>query len=176
MNNVFKNVTFCCDERGITCTGDPMLEKLSIHPIGEGMLLLGKSRGPLYLGNFDTGKVRQMLDENSFLVGFDDEKDFDWEKLKTVQHPGDIRRKFVDYGGLGRYNDFHGGICCLAWMLYPDGRYFADEDGYGMEDNDEENIYCIIDKQLRILIPWQPMTGEEMSAKMRKAREILTTM
>jgi len=34
-------------------------------------------------------------------------------------------------------------------MLYPDGRYFADEDGYGMEDNEEENVYCIIDSNLR---------------------------
>ena len=32
---------------------------------------------------------------------------------------------------------------------------------YGMEDDDEENIYCVIDINLRIVIPWQPMTSEE---------------
>ena len=34
---------FCSDERGITCQGHPVLEQLSIHPIGEGMLWIGES-------------------------------------------------------------------------------------------------------------------------------------
>ena len=161
---------FCSDECGITCQGHPVLEQLSIHPIGEGMLWIGESRGPLFFANSHTGKARQLLDENSNLVGFED-RDFDWEKLKAVEHPYDVNHKHVDYGGLGRYSDFRDGVCCLCWMLYPDGRYFADEDGYGMEDNEEENVYCIIDSNLRIVIPWQPMTDGEMAEKMREARE-----
>ena len=161
-------LTFCSDYRGITCKGHPLLENLSIHPIGEGMLWIGNSRGPLFFANSHTGKARQLLDENSNLVGFED-SDFDWEKLKTVEHPYDVNRKYVDYGGLGRYWDFHNGVCCLCWMLHPDGRYYADENGYGMEDDDEENIYCIINSDLRIVIPWQPMTEGQMAAKMREA-------
>ena len=163
-------LTFCSDERGITCQGHPVLEKLSIHPIGEGMLWIGESRGPLFFANSHTGKARQLLDENSNLVGFED-RDFDWEKLKAVEHPYDVNHKHVDYGGLGRYWDFSDGVCCLCWMLHPDGRYYADEDGFGMEDDEEENIYCVIDSNLRIVIPWQPMTDEERAANMRKARE-----
>lgn len=164
-------LTFCSDERGITCKGHPVLEKLSIHPIGEGMLWIGNSCGPLYYANSYKGIARQLLDGNSNLVGFE-EMDFDWDKLKEVEHPYDLNRRHVGYGGLGRYNDFRDGVCCLCWMLYPDGRYFADEDGFGMEDNDEENIYCIIDSNLRIVITWQPMTDEEMATKMREAKEI----
>ena len=163
-------LTFCSDERGITCQGHPVLEELSIHPIGEGVLWIGESRGPLFFANSHTGKARQLLDENSNLVGFED-RDFDWEKLKAVEHPYDVNHKHLDYGGLGRYWDFSDGICCLCWMLHPDGRYYADEDGFGMEDDDEENIYCVIDSNLRIVIPWQPMTDEERAANMRKARE-----
>ena len=162
-------LTFSSDERGILCHGHSLLEKLSVHPIGEGMQWIGNSHGPLFFANYFTGKARQLLDENSHLVGFRDQ-DFDWEKLKKVEHPYDLNHRYVDYGGLGRYWDFRDGVCCLCWMLYPDGRYFADEDGYGMEDNDEENIYCIIDKYLRIVIPWQPMTDEEMAMNMREAR------
>ena len=154
--NYIRGLTFCSDERGITCKGHPLLEKLSIHPIGEGMLLIGKSRGPLFMGNFYTGKARQLLDEGCNLVGFDD-RDFDWEELKTVEHPYDLNHRHVGYGGLGRWSDYNNGTCCLCWMLYPDGRYFADEDGYGMEDNDEENICCVIDSDLRIVVPWHPM-------------------
>lgn len=163
-------LTFRSDERGITCQGHPLLEELSIHPIGEGMLWIGESRGPLFYANSLTGIARQLLDENSNLVGFEDQ-DFDWEKLKAVHYSYYVEHKHVDYGGLGRYDDFRNGICCLCWMLHPDGRYYADEDGFGMEDDDEENIYCIIDSDLRIVIPWQPMTDEEMAANMRKARD-----
>ena len=74
-------LTFCSDGRGITCQGHPLLEKLPIHPIGEGMLWIGESRGPLFYANSLTGKARQLLDENSNLVGFEDQ-DFDWERLK----------------------------------------------------------------------------------------------
>lgn len=168
--NYISGLTFRSDERGITCQGHPLLEKLSIHPIGEGMLWIGNSRGPLFFANYFTGKARQLLDENSNLVGFVD-RDFDWEKLKTVEHPYDVNHKHVDYGGLGRNNDYRNGICCLCWMLHPDGRYYADEDGFGMEDDDEENIYCVINSDLRIVIPWQPMTDEEMATRMREARD-----
>ena len=37
-----------------------------------------------------------------------------------------------------------------AW-IYPDGRYFGDEDGFGMEDNDEVNIYGYIDTNCRVV-------------------------
>ena len=170
--NYISGLTFRSDERGITCQGHPLLEKLSIHPIGEDMLWIGNSRGPLFFANSLTGKARQLLDETRHLVGFEDQ-DFDWEKLKAVEHTYDLNHRYVDYGGLGRYSDYRNGICCLCWMLYPDGRYFADEDGFGMEDNDEENIYCIIDNNLRVIIPWQPMTDEEMATRMQEAREII---
>ena len=65
--NCITGLSFSCDERGITCQGHPILEKLSIHPIGEGMLWIGESRGPLFYANFNTGKARQLLDENSNL-------------------------------------------------------------------------------------------------------------
>lgn len=168
--NLIMGLTFSSDYRGITCQGHPLLKELSIHPIGEGMFWIGSSHGPLFFANSRTGKARQLLDENSNLVGFED-RDFDWEKLKAVEHPYDVNHKHVDYGGLGRYNDFCDGVCCLCWMLHPDGRYYADEDGFGMEDDDEENIYCIIDSHLRIVIPWQPMTDEEMATRMREARD-----
>ena len=54
-------------------------------------------------------------------------------------------------------SDFQNGVCAICWTVYPDGRYFADEDGYGMEDNNEENVYCIINKDLEIIVPFQPM-------------------
>lgn len=165
---IITGLTFRSDESGITCQGHPLLEKLPIHPIGEGMLWIGGSHEPLFFANTQTGVARQLLDKDSYLTGFEDQ-DFDWEKLKAVKHPSDLKYYHVGYGGLRRWNDFSDGVCCLCWMLHPEGSYYADEDGFGMSEDDEEYIYCIIDSSLRIVIPWQPMTDEEMAANMKLA-------
>ena len=55
---------------------------------------------------------------------------------------------------VGRFKD---GLCAISWTLYPDGRYFADEDGFGMEDNDEEEVYAIMNTDLNIVEPFRPI-------------------
>ena len=148
-------------------------ERQDLHDmylIGEGMAMEGCSRGPLCMVNTETNERRQLIDETGHVVGFG-EQDFDWEKLKQVEHRYCLDNRVVEYAGLGRYNNFRNELCCLSWMLYPEGRYFADEDGFGMEDNDEENIYCVIDKDLEVLIPFQPMTDSERQQLMAVAIE-----
>jgi len=52
-------------------------------------------------------------------------------------------------------------------MLYPDGRYFADEDGFGMEDNDEVNIAAYIDTRCRVVVKFQDLEDDEKRRKLR---------
>ena len=61
-------------------------------------------------------------------------------------------------------------MCAITWTLYPDGRYFADSDGFGMEDNDEEVVYAIIDTNLNIVEPFRPIDNIEVYLK--KLRKI----
>ena len=42
-----------------------------------------------------------------------------------------------------------------SWQLNPDGMYFMDEDGFGMTDDDEVEIYGFIDRQGKILVKFQ---------------------
>ena len=61
-------------------------------------------------------------------------------------------------------------------MLYPDGRYFADSDGFGMEDNDEEDVFAIIDTNLDIVEPFRPVNDvanylKELRNKKRETLE-----
>ena len=57
-------------------------------------------------------------------------------------------------------------------MLYPDGRYFADEDGYGMEDNDEVKVYCVLDDNLQVVRPFGPVDDvTELLNKMRREKK-----
>ena len=57
----------------------------------------------------------------------------------------------------GWYSNFKNGICALCWSISSGGRYLADEDGYGKEDNDEEMVYRIINKKMEIIVQFQPM-------------------
>ena len=57
------------------------------------------------------------------------------------------------------------------WTQYPDGRYFMDEDGYGMEDNDESKLDGFIDKKARVVIPFQAKGWKELE-KQRIEAEI----
>lgn len=54
-------------------------------------------------------------------------------------------------------NEFKDGIAYVSWMLQPDGRCYADGDGFGMEDDEEITFNAFIDNQAHILIPFQAM-------------------
>ena len=61
------------------------------------------------------------------------------------------------YFGFGEYEK---GVTLVVWTLQPDGCYYADEDGYGMTDDDEVNLYAYIDREGHILVPFQPMDDD----------------
>ena len=147
---------FVINDRKVECIGCPELEALDNpgYMIGEGIATFGSCRGPLYLANTETGKVKKFVDEDGNVVGFTKD-DIDYKSLEGVEHTYNAYAMKSEYSGIGRYNDFEDGICAYCWTLYPDGRYFADEDGFGMEDNDEVEIYCVIDRDFNVLRPFQ---------------------
>lgn len=123
------------------------------YDIGEGMAVL-KEKGCSYtLVNKETGKLRQLVNERGCLLVGDNEVDFEAMHKGCPHYHGG---KSVDYW-FGRYNDFKNGVCAICWTVYPDGRYFEDEDGFGGEDNPEERAYCVINRDLEIIVPFQPM-------------------
>ena len=135
------------------------------YDIGENMAgLSGKGRSFTII-NKETGKTRQFVSEDGTLLVADSEIDSDAINKGCPNFNG---CKSVRYC-FGRYDNFRHGVCAISWMIYPDGRYFADEDGFGMEDNDEEKAYCIINKDLEIIVPFQPMDDvEEILRKYEK--------
>lgn len=123
------------------------------YDIGEGMAVL-KTKGESYtLVNKETGKLRQLVDGSGHLLVGDDEIDLGAMRKGCPHYHGN---KSVRYW-FGRYDDFKNGVCAISWTVYPDGRYFEDEDGFGGEDNAEEKAYCIINRDLEIIVPFQPM-------------------
>ena len=66
---------------------------------------------------------------------------------------------------------FKNGVAYVSWTLHPDGMYFMDEDGFGMESCEEESIGAYIDTHCRILIKFQDM--KDMHTRERLYEEAL---
>ena len=113
-----------------------------------------------FLVNTKLKKAYPIAASDGTLVGFTKD-DIDWESVNQLEHNDDAKRLQASYSfGVGDYRD---GIACVYWMLYPNGRYFGDEDGFGMEDNDEVNVSAYIDTECRVLVKFQDMKDPEKS-------------
>ncbi len=123
------------------------------YDIGENMAALSGEGKSFTLINKETGKSRQLVSEDGSLLVDDHEIDFEAIKKGCPHFNGCKTVRFW----FGRHSDFRHGVCAICWTVYPDGRYFADGDGFGMEDNDEEMVYCVLNKDLEIIVPFQPM-------------------
>lgn len=125
--------------------------------IGEDIAFFYGKGKEQFIVNTKTGKIRTLVDAFGNLKIED--KDIDYEAIYR-EHENYFRcvsTKTVEFGSISRWEDFKKGLCALCWTTYPDGMYFADEDGFGAEDNEEENVFCIIDSNLEIVEPFRPM-------------------
>lgn len=113
----------------------------------------------------NTEKTAYELMDRSLHLTFLTEKDVDWESVSTLDNNRNAY-SFSAYYQRFAVEKFKEGIALVEWTLYPDGRYFMDEDGYGMEDNDASVLYGFIDTHANVLIPFQAKTWEELE-KMR---------
>ena len=123
----------------------------------------------LYIANTITGKIRKLSTISGELLVDDNDIDYDAIAKECDNGIGNAQSKAIRYAGLNRWDGFKDGLCAISWMLYPDGRYFADEDGFGMEDNDEEEVYVIIDTDLNIVEPFRPI--KDVAAYLKDLRK-----
>ena len=123
----------------------------------------------LYVANISTGKIRKLATTYGELLV--DDNDIDYAAIENNFESGirNARAKAIRYGGISSWDGFKDGLCVISWMLYPDGRYFADSGGFGMEDNDEEKVYAVIDTDLEIVEPFRPISN--ISAYLKKIRK-----
>ncbi len=49
---------------------------------------------------------------------------------------------------------FVDGVCRFSWLVQPDGRYWMDEDGFGMEPDDEVWLYALINEEGQFITPF----------------------
>ena len=155
-----ETIRFEQKDDGLFVYGYPELKNRKGVLAGDGMAFFfgdGWRNYELYIANTLTGKILKLSTTAGELLVDDDDIDYD-EIAKICENGiGNARVKAIRYAGINRWDGFKDGLCAISWMLYPDGRYFADSDGFGMEDNDEEEVYAIIDTDLNIVEPFRPI-------------------
>lgn len=126
-------------------------EAYSIYERGEHILIFsrkGWGEKEMYMVNTVTQKAYHLVDREGYIRSFTND-DID----PTVFEAGHTSRAtalIVEYAKLS-ISQFKDGKATIEWMLYPDGRYFADEDGFGMEDNDEVDVAAVIDEDCKVI-------------------------
>ena len=128
------------------------LEQCDCYSWGENLILAIEQNGDRYLVNLATKKARQ-ISTQGFVVGFSDDE-IDFATIEKLPKSHNARLRKLNYGGISWYARCKNGLIALGWTLYPDGRYFADEDGFGMEDNDELTVYCVMNDNLEVVRPF----------------------
>lgn len=140
--------------------------------VGDGIAFFfgeGWRNYELYVANTLTGKIRKLSTTDGELLIDDNEIDYNAIAKVCENGIGNAKNKVIRYAKLNRWDGFKDGLCAITWTLYPDGRYFADEDGFGMEDNDEEEVYAIIDTDLNIVEPFRPI--KDVAAYLNEIRK-----
>lgn len=164
-------IKFEIKDKDVFVHGYPELEGRKGILAGDGMAFFfgeGWRNYELYIANTQTCKILKISTSGGTILV--DDKDIDFEAIakECVNGLGNAEAKTIRYAGINRWDGFKDGLCAISWMLYPDGRYFADEDGFGMEDNDEEDVYAIIDTNLNIIEPFRPI--KDVSAYLKEIR------
>lgn len=144
-----------------------MYDKSPYHRMkewGEGMEIVSEAIDGFwrerFLINHQTKEAYELMNR-SLTLTFLTKEDVDWEGVKTLENNHNAY-SFSAYYQRFAVEQFKNGVALVEWTLYPDGRYFMDEDGFGMEDNDESVLYGFIDKKARVVVPFQAKSWEEM--------------
>lgn len=123
--------------------------------LGEDMILVSQVIcdyiKPRYLMDCRTKRAVEFMDKAQRLLTVTDD-DIDWRSLKRVKDEDVIDvarfRLFIYPGDISRYEN---GMAEVRWEINPDGRFYCDEDGFGMTGDVEINLYGVIDRKGKVV-------------------------
>ena len=122
--------------------------------LGEGMTMLNQVIGeywkPRYLLDNEAKCAYEFMSIDEVLQIVTDE-DIDWDSLKGLPQDAFDRAKAHSFHFPGHVYQYKNGVAEVEWQLNPDGMYYRDEDGFGMTDDEEINLYGSIDKKGKVV-------------------------
>lgn len=122
--------------------------------LGEGMTLVSQVIGeywkPRYLLDNEAKCAYEFMSIDEVLQIVTDE-DIDWDSLKGLPQDAFERAKAHSFHFPGHVYQYKNGVAEVEWQLNPDGMYYRDEDGFGMTDDEEINLYGAIDRKGKVV-------------------------
>lgn len=129
-----------------------------VHELSEGISVIEqvingwwKQR---YLLNEDTCRAYEIMDEDNKFVNFTTDN-IDWKSLESLPDYMIERARRLSALFPTFVSCFQNGVAKVSWQLNPDGRYYRDDDGYGMTDDEETTVYGFIDTEMNVLVKFQ---------------------
>lgn len=71
-----------------------------------------------------------------------------------------------------KIGSFENGVALVSWQLNPDGRYYMDDDGYGITNDDEMEIYGFINKDCDVVQKFRAIKNINELKVMRRMAEL----
>lgn len=124
------------------------------NDLGEDMALvtqvIGRYWKPRYLIDKEARCAYEFMSIDEVLQIVTDE-DIDWDSLKGLPQDAFDRAKAHSFHFPGHVYQYKNGVAEVEWQLNPDGMYYRDEDGFGMTDDEEINLYGAIDRKGKVV-------------------------
>ena len=121
---------------------------------GEDMALvtqvIGRYWKPRYLMDKEARCAYEFMSIDEVLQIVTDE-DIDWDSMKGLPQDAFDRAKAHSFHFPGHVYQYKNGVAEVRWQLNPDGMYYRDEDGFGMTDDEEVNLYGAIDRKGKVV-------------------------
>lgn len=122
--------------------------------IGEGMYLIYQLFRswwkPRFLMDEKAKCAYEFMDSNEYLTTVT-ENDIDWESLKGLPEDAMSVAKRLSFHYPSSIYGYRNGVAEVSWQVNPDGRYYMDDDGFGMTDDEAITIYGYVDRTGRPL-------------------------
>lgn len=149
-----------------------------VDDLGEGMAVVNETMWgwwkPRFLVNHNTKCAYEFMDEKQNLVTVTKD-DIDWDSLKDLPEDAQSTARHLSFHFPSFIRKFESGVAQVSWQLNPDGRYYMDEDGYGMTDDEEVEIYGFIDTTGKVLVKFKNIYERygELDKMRKEAEEII---
>ena len=142
--------------------------------LGEGMAVLHKNMQGWYKPWFVIDHNKKAAFE--FIYDWENlltitEDDIDWKSLKKLPENAIMMAQYLSFHFPSFIREFRNGVAQVDWQLNPDGRYYMDDDGYGMTPDVEINIHGFIDRNGHVLVKFRYVSDNKELEVMRKEAE-----
>ena len=143
--------------------------------LGEDMSVVNEAIGeywkPRYLMDHRTKCAFEFMNRDQCLVTVRSD-DIDWDSLTNIDKDAFRRAKELDFHFPSFILKYQNDVAQVRWQLNPDGMYYMDEDGYGMTDDEEIEIYGYIDQNAKVVVKFRNVDDlDELDEMQRQAEE-----